>query len=643
MSWNWIHRAAVLAITFCLTGAALASTDTAVITDYRALKDSIEAGERERIEALLADLEGSPLAGHAKMRVLRAHLDEVDARDVATFLKNHPDLVGRDRFRVAWMRQLAERNAWQRLDATFNGERDVHVRCAVVVARRELGRIDAALSLARELWNVGYRQPDRCNEAFELLERQGELTNTRVRNRLRLAIVAGNTGLAAAYRDRLPPSQRAVIDNWIAVYGSPDRAADLAPAALGTKGERDAVLLSAFKALARRDPRQARQAWSAVAAAHELADIAGSVEREIALQAVYEDLPNGGEWLQSLPDKHATPAVHAWRVRDALRGPDWQAVLGATKRMDTQQRSTNRWRYWRARALAATGRSRRASEQFHDVAEAFGYYGFLAADAIDAAYSSGEASPSSDDGARKEIRRLPRIERALHLHQAGDEAMAIRVWRRAIGRLEGPAARVAAARVAQNASWPWATMFASGRAGTDGASPLRFPTGFSDLVAKAAEAHDLPEAWILALIRRESAFRNTACSSAGACGLTQLMPGTGRWMLQRLGRGANDLSRTLASPEHNIPAGVAYLAHLRSRFDHPVTALAAYNAGPTNVRRWLSQSATPAGSARWIETLPFGETRDYVIAVLFNRAVYDLLANRSTRRLAALVRNDANK
>jgi len=202
--------------------------------------------------------------------------------------------------------------------------------------------------------------------------------------------------------------------------------------------------------------------------------------------------------------------------------------------------------------------------------------------------------------------------------------------------------QLAAARLAAAADWPWATIYASGQAGYHGASELRFPRGYKRIVSQAATDHDMPEPWLWGLIRQESAFRNSACSAAGACGLTQLMPATGRWMLERLGHGSTDLEASLQRAERNIPAGAAYLAHLRRRFEHPVAALAAYNAGPSNVARWLDELAPPAGSARWIETLPFGETRDYVIAVLFNRAVYDLMANDSTQRLASLLAMDAS-
>jgi soluble lytic murein transglycosylase len=606
------------------------------IADYRALRASLDTGDIGTAEARLDDLRGTLLEGHATMAVLRSRLESVDAARVERFLERHNDLTGSDGFKVAWLRELADREAWQRLDATYTGQRDVHVRCAVVEAREALGRTEQAVGLALQLWHVGYRQPGRCNKAFDLLEREGELTSKRLRERMRLAVAAGNTDLARAYLDRLPTDQRGTVEHWLRIYQDPAHAADVNAAELGRKRERASIISSAVRALAYRDPIAAHNVWQRIQNQHSVAEVAPAIERAIALHAVYDGLPEGSEWLLAIPDTYANATVHAWRVRDALRRADWPTVLEAIERMPAEQAAEPRWRYWHARALASTGQDQRADEHFKAIAADFSYYGFLAADAVERNYAPGDELPAPDKDRQARVSERAQPRRGLWLHRAGHEAAAIPVWRAAVNELANPDDRLAAARLAAEADWPWAAMFASGRAGHQGASPLRFPRGHAEVVAAASEAHGIPATWIYALIRQESAFQNTACSSAGACGLTQLMPATGRWMLKRLGHPDGDLRESLARPERNIPAGTAYLAYLRERFDHPAAALAAYNAGPSNVRRWQA-SEIPVGTPRWLETLTFGETRDYTMAVLFNRTVYDLLAQDATSRLASLL------
>ena len=112
-------------------------------------------------------------------------------------------------------------------------------------------------------------------------------------------------------------------------------------------------------------------------------------------------------------------------------------------------------------------------------------------------------------------------------------------------------------------------------------------------VISEARERDLDPSLVLAVIEVESGFDNFAVSPAGAVGLMQILPSTGKALARRLGipwRG----SRTLFDPVANVKIGVAYLHELRERFDHLPTALAAYNWGPGRIgRRVRSGSALP--------------------------------------------------
>ena len=102
-------------------------------------------------------------------------------------------------------------------------------------------------------------------------------------------------------------------------------------------------------------------------------------------------------------------------------------------------------------------------------------------------------------------------------------------------------------------------------------------------VDRAAQEYDVDPALILAVIWVESRFVEKAKSPAGARGLMQLMPATASGLAKQLGE-----SRARSfDPAFNVRAGTYYLARLRERFDGDVRlALAAYNAGPGNVRKW---------------------------------------------------------
>ncbi len=142
-------------------------------------------------------------------------------------------------------------------------------------------------------------------------------------------------------------------------------------------------------------------------------------------------------------------------------------------------------------------------------------------------------------------------------------------------------------------------------------------------------ASPVPEtALLLALIRQESEFRIDAISRSGARGLMQLMPATARRMSRALGL-PHSLRRLTADPDHNVQLGSEYLARMLDRFDGSyILAVASYNAGPTNVERWIEQWGDPrlpgVDPVDWIESMPFYETRNYVQRVLENTQVYRL-------------------
>jgi len=130
------------------------------------------------------------------------------------------------------------------------------------------------------------------------------------------------------------------------------------------------------------------------------------------------------------------------------------------------------------------------------------------------------------------------------------------------------------------------------------------------------------------ITRQESSFDKGAVSHAGARGMMQLMPGTAREQAGKMGVGY-DVGRLTSDPSYNVMLGSAYFQRLLNTWDgnYPL-AVASYNAGAGNVRRWINSYGDPRGNVdivSWIEKIPFEETRGYVQRVLENSVVYDRL------------------
>jgi soluble lytic murein transglycosylase len=124
---------------------------------------------------------------------------------------------------------------------------------------------------------------------------------------------------------------------------------------------------------------------------------------------------------------------------------------------------------------------------------------------------------------------------------------------------------------------------------------------------------------VLAIIREESRYDPNAASGKGAVGLMQLMPSTASWILK------NDVpEEKLLDPEVSISAGTAYLDYLFGRFSAVEHVIAAYNGGPNIVARWLT-GREDGNIERFIEEIPYRETRNFVKKVYTSYRIYTLL------------------
>jgi soluble lytic murein transglycosylase len=146
------------------------------------------------------------------------------------------------------------------------------------------------------------------------------------------------------------------------------------------------------------------------------------------------------------------------------------------------------------------------------------------------------------------------------------------------------------------------------------------------LPAYAGPGYTPEPPFVLALIRQETEFDPAAVSGSGARGLMQLMPASAKQDSQRGGLPFWP-NRLLSDPTYNTRLGMIELGDNLGYFGGSyVLAAAAYNAGRTNVNRWISAYGDPRSPVvdplDWIEEIPFAETRNYVQRVLENTEVY---------------------
>jgi len=156
-----------------------------------------------------------------------------------------------------------------------------------------------------------------------------------------------------------------------------------------------------------------------------------------------------------------------------------------------------------------------------------------------------------------------------------------------------------------------------------------YPRPYWEPIAAGARAQNLNSALVLGLIRQESHFERDIRSIANAVGLMQVLPSTGEWVANKIGF----KDYTLENPPDNIKLGTWFLDYTHREYDNnSLLAVAAYNAGPGNVNRWVKQFGT-ADLDRFVEQIPFSETRGYVENVLGNYWNYLRLYNPETQAI----------
>lgn len=140
-----------------------------------------------------------------------------------------------------------------------------------------------------------------------------------------------------------------------------------------------------------------------------------------------------------------------------------------------------------------------------------------------------------------------------------------------------------------------------------------YPIKYSEYVDKASEDYGVDKALIYAMIRTESHFNKDAVSSAGAIGLMQLTPETYEWLCKK--RDVEYVDGGLYEPSINIDFGTYFISYLFDEFGDEKLVIAAYNAGPDNVKAWLDNPEY-SSDGKTLDKIPYSETEKHVDKVL---------------------------
>ena len=339
-----------------------------------------------------------------------------------------------------------------------------------------------------------------------------------------------------------------------------------------------------------------------------------------------------------------------WIALHFLNDP--QSALGHFQKLEagvSRPISKARAYFWEGRAAEASGDKTMAANYYQQGA-AFGdtYYGQLALSQLGTAPVLRLNDASLPVSSLRAIEDSQMVRAIRVLADLGEERLLRQFANAAVG--DNPDARRTSqvAQLMTDLGYPEVAVRTAKQAGYSGVLLLNYAFPVIEVPAYqgAGAAPETP--LVLALIRQETEFDPNAVSSAGALGIMQMMPATAQKVARRAGL-PFDQSKLLYDTRYNMQLGMGELqAQVDNWGGSYILAIAAYNAGPGNVRRWVAQFGDPRQPGidpiDWIESISYGETRNYVQRVLENIQVYrNRLAgsDQPARLLADLYRPNA--
>ncbi len=639
MSKHWMAVATRILLPAALAWSPLV---TSAQTDAeRALLDmrqAFQAGNAQRLSALLPRTQGHLLEPQAAYWELRARLNTASPQEIRAFLQRHAGSYHEDRLRNDWLLQLGKARDWttfaQELPL-FRMNDDREVKCYGLLVQRDRPLTDLAPQ-AKALWLAQRRADDGCATLAERLLASGALPADAAWQRARWAMENNQLAVATQAIGLLNPAWLPLVNT---VHSDPARYLDEKVTAIRSRTKELVTLALVRLAVSNPDAAAAEASklrWKTQLTDEEQSWVWGVIGKRAALRLSPEAMAH----FAKADNRHLNDDLLAWKARAALRAGDWEQVLGATAAMQPAQRDEPVWRYWQARALDARGTPEaraQARALYERTASSTGFYEQLSLEALNRTVTTPPPPATLSAAEKADARQNPSLQRALAAIALGLRSEGVREWNYAValhhpGGMTERELLAAADLACEHEVWD-RCINTSKRTSGEIDHAQRFPMPFRQAVVQRAREIGLDPAYVYGLIRQESRFVTAAQSHVGAAGLMQVMPATASWTAKRIG--LRDFKpEQITERDTNIAIGTAYLKLALDDFEGSMAmAAAAYNAGPGRPRSWRNGPTLEA--AVWIENIPFDETRDYVRRVLSNTTNYAALITGQPQRLSA--------
>ena len=598
--------------------------------DFLLAERAVEQGDERAFLSLSSTLADYPLYPYLQYQWLKNNLSQTD--NILAFLSAYKDTRYAGLLRSKWLDYLANNERWIEFILYYQASDNTALECQFYWAIYKVANQQLALNEAKRLWAVGDTQPKECDPLLSALTKSSVFTPDLIWQRFELALKKDNKSLANYVKQLLDKPNQAVADVWLQIHKNPALIQDTL--VLNGNELQGRLFAHGVDRMARSDLDLAISLWDS--RKHSILmdnQTAQQLERRLALALARNRDIRAYDRLNQVVAVDAE--VREWKVRAALLEQNWQHVAQALAGLTIEEQQEPQWQYWQARSLIETGNVLKGMLIYNQLSEDRSFYGFMAADAVNKPYSLVDKPVFLAGNVLETLAQQADFKVIHELTQLNREAEAKRQWWFSVNKLSKEQLMIAA-KLAQQWQWDQVAIITMVQAGYWDDLALRFPVNYLSQVQNNANLQDLDPAIIFGLIRQESMLDKDARSAVGALGLMQIMPGTGQQIARTLNEPWKAESRLL-NPDVNIKYGAYYFKQLLNRFDgHFALAMAAYNAGPNRVDKWLPNDK-PVPADVWIETIPFKETRKYVTSVLSYAIIYQQRMQRNALKIKRLL------
>lgn len=576
------------------------------------------------------------------------------SQKIEGFLSKHENTYLGSRLLSKWLTHLAATKNWQDYKRYYRPYvKKTTLACFYLQASIQV-KAPFPNKAIETLWLSKKSQPDECNPIFQQWERKGYLTQDLLWQRHKLAVDSKNYGLASYLQRKMNVSTQYLANLYTTIHKHPARikgAKELSSPSsksdIGTRNKLKDITYNGLYRHAYRDPISSITLLDKLNASYRFNDEElSTLKNRIASRLLSkEHITEAISVIKSIPQEQQDGNIEKL-LRKFLAKQQWSNISQWIDRLPTEAATSDRWKYWKARALEELQKVGNVKHQtdtinamYSELSRSRSFYGFLAADKLNTNYQFDDKPAPIDLTIIQKIRLSPGMQRAKELFLLNDMFLARTEWRYSIQDFTTEE-HVASGQLAHLWGWNRKAIESMAKAAYWDDLTIRFPIVHDDIIHHKAKKNNIPTSLVFSIARQESAWEFDARSRVGARGLMQIMPATAKETAKQAN--VPYAKSKLFDPEYNITLGSHYISGLLKHYNNNrALAIASYNAGPSRVKQWLSKTDASLPIDAWIEIIPFKETRKYVQNVLSYEVIYNYRQGKESNLLTLAEANTA--